>query len=296
MKKAKKVEVVVELSEQEKARYALRMLVRSRDDFQNIRKNLDNRLGRKADGTMQNLVEERPLDEEYLPMIEAYADTARGQEEKLEKNIKDLLKKFPVHEEFLKGVPGVGPIASAWIISEFDIRIADTVSKMWQFAGMNPGMVRGKKRKQNDDGTFAIITTDKLVRGDKRTKDFVSPFNGRLRAALLGMMADVFIKGQNSYALNFYYPYKSRKENSVAEVPHWKTKGKPAVLTPWNEVSKGHRDDAAKRFMVKAFLKDLYVAWRTVEGLPVREPYAEEYLGRKHSESIKVGRKLALIK
>jgi hypothetical protein len=36
--------------------------------------------------------------------------------------------------------------------------------------------------------------------------------------------------------------------------------------------------------MIKQFLKDLYVHWRTLEGLPVRQPYAEEYLGKVHSK------------
>jgi len=34
--------------------------------------------------------------------------------------------------------------------------------------------------------------------------------------------------------------------------------------------------------MVKMFLKDLYVAWRELEGLEIRRPYEEEYLGRVH--------------
>jgi hypothetical protein len=35
--------------------------------------------------------------------------------------------------------------------------------------------------------------------------------------------------------------------------------------------------------MLKMFLKDLYVAWRKIEGLEVREPYAAEYLGKRHA-------------
>ena len=47
--------------------------------------------------------------------------------------------------------------------------------------------------------------------------------------------------------------------------------------------SDGHRKNAAIRYMVKMFLLDLYKEWRTLEGLPVREPYAEEYLGKRHA-------------
>jgi hypothetical protein len=36
--------------------------------------------------------------------------------------------------------------------------------------------------------------------------------------------------------------------------------------------------------MIKMFVKDLYVAWRTIEGLEVRKPYQEEYLGKVHNK------------
>jgi len=76
--------------------------------------------------------------------------------------------------------------------------------------------------------------------------------------------------------MEFYYPYKERLSKEKNEVLHI---GK---MKPWDEVSLGHRDRAAKRYMVKMFIKDLYVAWREIEGLPVRVPYQEEYLGHKH--------------
>jgi len=41
----------------------------------------------------------------------------------------------------------------------------------------------------------------------------------------------------------------------------------------------GHRHAMANRYAVKAFLQDLWVAWRTLEGLPVTEPYSEAKLG-----------------
>lgn len=46
--------------------------------------------------------------------------------------------------------------------------------------------------------------------------------------------------------------------------------------------SKEHRHKDAMRYMIKMFLMDLWVAWRTMEGLEVRAPYAEEYLGKVH--------------
>lgn len=256
---------------------AVRMLVRLREDFQSMRKRMDNRIGRKADGTQQNL--ERAFRVEDYQNFETLADAARTQEKEIEKMLKKALRRFPIYTEWLKDVKGVGTIAAGWIIAEFDIHEATTVSKMWQFCGLNPGMVPGKKRVENADGSFSYVPTGQMVRGDKLTPGHVAPFNKRLRTAMVGVMADGFIKAQNDYCMMFYYPYKLRLEQEANTV----ATDEPSKAEAWSEQSKGRRDRAAKRYMVKMFLKDLYANWRKIEGLPVREPYQEQYLGHKHA-------------
>jgi hypothetical protein len=45
--------------------------------------------------------------------------------------------------------------------------------------------------------------------------------------------------------------------------------------------------------MIKRFLADLYVAWRTLEGLPVAPPYSEAKQGHvHHDEPNRAGRPL----
>ena len=270
----------IDREEYEDCRNILRMLVRIREDQQGQRKAMDNRLSRKADGTGQNAenLSRRVFTGEAVDLFTQFSDSSRAQEEMAEKEMLKVLRKVPVYNHFLEGVKGCGTIASAHIISAFDIFKADTVSKMWQYAGLNPGMVVGKKRvKQGEEDV--IVITDKLIRGDHLEPGFVSPFNIQLRVALRGVMADGFIKAQNVYCMNFYYPYKERLANSDNVVPEGKTK----ALKAWKDVTPGHRDGAAKRYMLKMFLKDLYAAWRPMHGLPVREPYQEQYLGHKHS-------------
>ena len=257
-----------------------------------MRKKMDNRIGRTADGEQQN-VEQRTFRLEDLEMFKKIADDAKEKEVECEKNLKRVLKRFPIWTEYLEGVKSVGTIAAGWIIGEFDIEKATTVSKMWQFAGLNPGMVRGVKDIEKDKYKPSMgevireyttmkgvkhvhVLTDELIKGDKLTEGFTSPFNQNLRTALAGVLADGFIKQQNYYCMEFYYPYKARLEQEENTVLHV---GKEKQ---WKEVNKGHRDRAAKRYMIKMFLKDLYVAWRTIEGLPVRPSYQEEYLGHKH--------------
>lgn len=300
---------------------ALRMLVRAREDFQAMRKAMDNRIARKANGESQDLIEDRYFHDYDRVIFEGIADESRQKEKEIEKQLQKILSRFPVWTDFLSQIKGVGPIAAGHIIGEININEASTVSKIWQFAGLNSGMVRGKKSiaitkktdtsqlikqyETRDGKKVGIILTDEMIRGDKLTPGFVSPFNKKLRVALCGVLADGLVKaclrwetiGENEYVqsaftrikddkyqravidskyVRLYMDIKWRYSQSEKEVMHC---GK---MTAWKDTTPGHRDAAAKRYMIKMFLKDLYVAWRTIEGLPVREPYQEDYLGHKH--------------
>lgn len=258
------------------ARTELRALVRTMYDYQDMRLRTAGRLRLKADDSPQEEENMEPAivsGGDYAVLEGVKADT-QSIEKNLAKQIEKIVKAEPLWSAFFEGVKGCGPLMSAAIMAEFDINKATTVSKMWQFAGLNPGLVRGKKRVQGKGKEFTIVETDTMIRGDRLSPGFVSPYNQWLRTKLVGVLASCFIKSQSSYALDYYYPYKERLEREETLVA-----GKDGA---WKDESKGHRNNAAKRYMIKMFLKDLYVAWRTLEGLPVRQPYQEEYLGHKH--------------
>ena len=282
-----------------KLKNGLRALVRAREDFQAMRKRMDNRLGRKADGSEQN-IGEREFDISHVENFSSVSQAAREQEKEIEKMLRKTLKLFPVYTKFLSDVKGVGEVMAGWIISEIDIYKATAVSKIWQYAGLNPSLVRGKKSVskksykpemgeivsemeniRSGEMDYVIITDDQ-VKGDRPTEGYILPYNKNLRTKLMGILADGFIKSQSSYALEFYYPYKARLEKEDGIFNDY-GRAKKDSGKKWSEVSKGHRDMAAKRYMIKMFLRDLYVAWREIEGLPVRPPYEDEYLGRRHS-------------
>jgi len=274
----------------------LRMLVRTYDDFQATRKRIDNRLKRKKNGELQKGVAVYDIADAEL--LDKFGNAAATQERDIKKSLRDVLKRFPIWSEWLKSdVKGVGEIAAGRIISEIDINIATTVSKIWQFCGLNPGLVRGKKVmtlskaeksglkitkviEGKDGEQKAYVLTDEMIPGDRLTAGFVSPFNKSLRAALLGVLADGFIKASSSYRFEYYDKYKNRLENSTNVVKE--RKGGKIIDVMWKDATPQHRNMAAKRYMIKMFLKDLYVIWRGFEGLPVRPSYQEEYLGHKH--------------
>ena len=172
------------------------------------------------------------------------------EEEKLLLVIVKEVKKHPLWKHFLKDVKGCGEGIAAVIITEFDINKAPAVSNLWSFAGLAPGK-------------------DRKVKGKK------CPFNQFLRAKLCGVLGSSFLKCNSPYRL-FYDNKKHRLESM-----DWGTASKNP--TDPKRPKAGHQHKAATRYMVKMFLKDLYVAWRTLEGLPVRKPYEEEYLGKGHT-------------
>jgi hypothetical protein len=257
------------MSDYEVKRQRIRGIVRTIYDYQDIRIKMGNRLRFKKNGEDQNdSGAEMVVNPDGIPyLVDAFNDS-KEIEEALVKSLKIELNGIRIYDEFLKYVKGIGPMMAGVIIAEYDIYKAHTISAMNQYTGLNPGLVPGKKRIGND-----LVVTDTMIRGDKLTPGFVAPFNTRLRSKMIGVLGSSFLKSKSPYA-KFYYDYKNRLKNEDRVI-----EGRDKR---WSETSDLHRHNAAIRFMVKAFIKDLYVAWRTAEGLTVRCPYEEEYLGKKH--------------
>ena len=92
-------------------------------------------------------------------------------------------------------------------------------------------------------------------------------FNPFLKTKLSGVLGASFLKSKNELYATSYYEYKERLENHVDH----------------KNKTKGHRHNMAIRYMIKRFLADLHVVWRTQEGLSVSVPYSEAKLGMKHA-------------
>jgi hypothetical protein len=228
-------------------RQSLSVLVRAYYDYQRERIGLDGRLGQKKDGEVKKGIPAR--DDALLASLMERRQACVAMEEELFKDIAKTVKLHPLWKNFLKGVKGCGESIGAVIITEFDINKAPTVSNLWSFSGLAPGK-------------------DRKVKGQK------CPYNQFLRAKLCGVLGSSFLKCNSPYRI-YYDDMKHRLESS-----DWGTASKNP--TDKNRPKAGHQHKAATRYMIKMFLKDLYVAWRTLEGLPVREPYQEQYLGHQH--------------
>lgn len=227
---------------------SLNILVRVFYDYQRERISLDGQIGRKKDGNLKKGIPER--DEELLVYLMARRDELKSMENEIFKEIAKTVHKHPLWKMFLVNVKGCGETMAAVMITQFDIHKAPMVSNLWSFAGLAHGK-------------------DKKVKGQKCT------FNQFLKAKLLGVLGPGFLKANSPYR-EYYDNMKHRLESM-----DWGTASKNP--TDKNRLKAGHQHNAANRYMVKMFLKDLYIAWRTIEGLPIRDSYQEEYLKHKHA-------------
>ena len=163
-------------------------------------------------------------------------------------------------------------VLTAQLLAQIDdIERFATIAKLWRFCGW--AVIDGKAEK-NKPGE-------------------ASHYNGRLKGICFNV-AEAFIKQQTPGYVDIYYAEKTRQRDLY---PHaiCKTcgiqcdhkekltdKGLANVWTcPNNAKHKKmytdmHLNFRAKRKMIKAFLKDLWLAWRELEDLPITESYEEK--------------------
>jgi len=198
-----------------------------------------------------------------LCLVDNYFEL-EAQEKSHFKRLGHILKDYPIYNNFLHGVTGIGPAMAGVIISEIDITKAEYPSSLHKYAGLDvapDGQGRSRRKEHLEDSEY--IDKD----GEVQTKKGIT-FNPFLKTKLVGVLGSSFIKQSPDKCeyRKIYDEYKHRLEHMDAH----------------KEKSKGHRHNMAIRYMVKMFLVDLYNAWRRLEGLPVAPTYSEAKLGKVH--------------
>lgn len=177
--------------------------------------------------------------------------------------LSDALEEMPIYTEFLSKVRGIGPAMAGVIVSEIDIKKAQYVSSIWRYAGLDVGP-DGRGRSKRKEHLVKIKYTN--AAGEEAERDGIT-YNPWLKTKLVGVLGTSFLRLKSPYA-EYYRNYKTRAEN----------------MKDSRYASKLHIHRAAIRYMVKRFLADLYVQWRTLEKLPVTQEYHEAKLGHKHGK------------
>lgn len=103
------------------------------------------------------------------------------------------------------------------------------------------------------------------------------------------LQATNFMRSRNEYYPPLYYARNEEKSNCDCIVSHmytWKddsgVKHHERRDMPWKDVSDGHRQGDALRYMIKRFNIHMWVVWNDILGRPPKEPYIQAHGGHVH--------------
>lgn len=193
-------------------------------------------------------------------MVESFTQMS-----KTEKRMIDIcsreMKKHPLWDVFFEDVKGCGPLMAAVCVAYLDPYKARWPSSFYKYCGLDVVVdEQGAHGRSRKDAYMAPY----IDRDGNETEKRTLGYNPVVKSKLVGVLGTSFLRaGANGKYAKIYYDYKNRIQN------RGDTQDLRAVVM--------HR--RAVRYAVKMFLKDLWYAWRTLEGLPTGDDYAVAKLG-----------------
>lgn len=205
-----------------------------------------------ATGKVQNKI--------LQPLVEYY-NQLNTTEKKTGVRLDELTADIKIRKEYLSGIKGIGPILSAGIIGWIHpINRFDTVSKLWRYSGL--AVIDGHAERKK--------------RGEK------IHYNPKLKTFMWKVSKSfVYQSAEKSPYRKLYDEAKADYKRKFPEVVKWMENGKEK-----KKYNPGHLHNMALRKVAKVFLANLWVKWRTVEGLSVSEPYVFGVLGHDKAHKI----------
>ena len=223
----------------------LRQLVEAKGNYQEMRKATWNqmlalnRLG--FDNTEERKTISKMIKSEETKVVNAYSK---------------IVKKMPVWTKWLENIHGIGPDAAGQIVGILgDISRFERISNLWSYCGygLHNGDVQGLKKGQEHN------------------------YNHRFRSTLFAIAVNGFImhKKDSKYGQLYEEFKRVDREKHPEKVDSGKKSKEGKVIYNYTDM---HIHMRAIRKMMKVFLKDLWIVWRTLENLPVSDPYEVEFL------------------
>lgn len=199
-----------------------------------------------------------------------------SQSETLENQVRRALASYVDHRgdaaAWCLRQKGIGPVITAGLFANIDIKRAPTVGHIWNFAGLNPGRTWEK--------------------GQKR------PWNASLKT-LCWKVGESFVKVSGDPAAYYGQLYVARKALEVARNDSGELKEQAAAALTAKKfradtkakkcyesgtLPPAHVHARAKRWVVKLFLSHLHHVWFREEfGRDPPPPYAIAHLGHAHT-------------
>lgn len=240
----------------------------------------------------RNGITEEDLEKKYqvTPLI----NEAKKFELLIKKRLDVEVKKYKIYDEYLQNIQGIGSIISAGLIANIgDISKFNTISKLWVYSGLGFNKfcpecdhptyveVEYEDKEKNIKKTKRLKPFEKCPKCgtktipiiQKRTKGYQGNWNVRLKV-LAWKIGESFVK-QKAQKSGYRRMYEKFRENDTSFHPE---KEKINGKTKYND---GHMYNRAVRKTAKLFLSHLWMTWRKMEGLDVREPYVTKVLGHE---------------
>lgn len=218
-----------------------------------------------------------------LVLVSHYLQLDQAEKQQF-RNLSPVLEDFPIYSKFLSNITGIGPAMAGVIISEIPIANITYVSSLWRYAGLDVGPMLPNGRSGRTRQRPHMIQRQYINSDGKEDWHNSITYNPMLKSKLMGVLGPSFLKTGS----DFRRFYDMKKAEYSARGPDWinpQTKEKdPSWSDGKTGPNKARCHQAAMRFMVKEFLRQLYEAWRPLEGFPVTADYRTAKLGlvREH--------------
>lgn len=192
------------------------------------------------------------LVEQYMKLCDA--------ESGLGKAVAAEVYAHPMWSAFFEGVKGCGPLMAGICLAYLDPYKARHASSFWRYCGLDvvydekSGTMRGNGRWHTE------VREYQAKDGTTQEKNSLT-YNPFVKTKIVEVLVGSFLKVGDNYYSRIYRDLRNRRASA----------GDSPVVQ--------HR--RASRYCAKMFLRDMWVVWRELEGLPVSEPYEVAKLGHK---------------
>ena len=266
-------------------------------DIQEARKRVESRT-RKMPKTKLAVV--RMKDKETgIELTYTQSEIFRLQEDAMTKKIEGKLKMIPIWTEFLSKVRGVGPRLVGYVIGKTMVRFVPVSKENL----LNYSIFQQELAQETRDGKYLVPTRRGIEAFDNISKFWafwgLAVRDGEAQRRKKGEKADYnpvnlstawkiggqFVRQGVRYRAE-YDRYKMRitaQRTPPEKCPQYGVNRwcKAKIKEEKKPTCKSHIHNMSKRYAVKQFFKDLWIAWRILEDLPVSEAYVVDVLGHE---------------
>lgn len=218
--------------------------------------------------------------------------------------INEFLNHFPIWHQYMSHVTAFGPAMAGILITYVDINKCPYVSNLYKFLGLDVVLYDHEKKEFVPNITEAdsrgilgearsrkkhhLIDREYENKEGKTMHKKSITYSKFAHDKILGVLSGNLLR-QNSHYREIYHNYKNRisnephrkneipKKDSSGNTLHYaadvkKTGAKKGDVIYVAEFPPARLTNMARRYMVKQFIKNLWIAWRQIEGLIVNDP------------------------